>query len=264
MYYVLTKKKIITSILFIFLTLLSSITCLVFASESGNWGLCFRKPNTPPEGNATQEELSKYNAYYIGDTNEKCVYLTFDVGYEAGFMENILDVLNKHNIKAAFFVVGNYLKTDASLVQRMVDEGHIVGNHTYSHPNMSKMQTYDDFLAQMQPNEKMFKEITGKDIDKFYRPPQGVYSLKNLQDAKDYGYTTVFWSVAHVDWQTESQPDHASSINLLMSRVHNGAIILLHAISKTNSEILDEFLTRLEDEGYTFKTLYELPQIQAE
>lgn len=259
MYLVFTKKKLFLLASVFALILFSSISCLVFASSNSNWGLSFKEANTPPQGNATQEELSKYNAYYIGDTNDKCLYLTFDVGYEAGYTENILDVLKKHNIKAAFFVVGNYLESNPEIVKRMCDEGHIVGNHTYSHPNMSKMQTYDDFLKEIKPNEELYLNITGKEIDKFYRPPQGVYSTKNLQDALNAGYKTIFWSVAHVDWNQESQPDGAVAINLLLKRIHPGAIVLLHSISKTNNDILDSLITKLESDGYTFKTLYDLP-----
>ena len=144
------------------------------------------------------------------------------------------------------------------LIKRMNDEGHIVANHTLTHPNMSKMSTFEDFKAQIIPNEEKFKSITGQDMKKYYRPPQGIYNTQNLEDAKNLGYTTVFWSVAYVDWERDNQPSHEKAMSTLMKRVHNGAIVLLHSTSKTNMEILDEFLTTLENDGYTFGTLDEL------
>lgn len=260
MYYIITKKNIIASLFIILVVAIFSISCFVFSSSNSSWGLSFKEKNMPPVGNATAEELKKYNAYFMGDENEKSVYLTFDVGYEAGYTNSILDTLKKHNVKAAFFVVGNYFSSNPDTVKRMHDEGHIVGNHTKTHPDMSSMSTIDDFKAQIEPVEKAYKEITGDDLKKYYRPPRGVYNIKNLEDANSLGYKTIFWSVAYVDWEQDNQPSHEKALSTLYSRVHNGAIILLHSTSKTNMEILDEFITELEKQGYTFKTLDELPK----
>jgi peptidoglycan-N-acetylmuramic acid deacetylase len=258
MYYIITKKNIVIfSSIFLILCILS-ISCFVFASNNSSWGLCFDNPNEVPRGNATSEELLKYNAYFTGNTDEKKVYLTFDVGYEAGYTNSILDTLKKHNIIAAFFIVGNYFDSDPDTVKRMYDEGHIVANHTLNHPNMSKMSTFDDFKAQIIPNEEKYKAITGQEMKKYYRPPQGIYNTQNLEDAKNLGYKTIFWSVAYVDWDKNNQPSHEKAMSTLLKRVHNGAIILLHSTSKTNMEILDELLTTLENEGYTFGSLDEL------
>ena len=258
MYYIVTRKKIILSFISLLILSVIAISCLVFASSSTSWGLSFSNPNEAPRGNATSEELLEQDAYFMDCSNEKCIYLTFDVGYEAGYTNNILDTLKNHNVKAAFFIVGNYFTSDADTVKRMVDEGHIVGNHTKTHPNMSKMSTFEDFKAQIEPVEEQYKQITGQDMPKYYRPPQGIYNIQNLEDAKSLGYKTIFWSVAYVDWEKDNQPTHEKAMTTLLKRVHNGAIILLHSTSKTNMEILDEFLTTLENEGYTFKTLDDL------
>ena len=161
MYYIVTKKNIILSFISLLVLSIITISCFVFASSNTSWGLSFSNPNEAPRGNATAEELLEYDAYYMDNSNEKCIYLTFDVGYEAGYTQNILDTLKKHNVKAAFFIVGNYFTSDADTVKRMVDDGHIVGNHTKNHPNMSKMSTFEDFKAQIEPVEEQYKQITG-------------------------------------------------------------------------------------------------------
>lgn len=258
MYYIITKKNLILSLMIIVLISAFAISCIVFASSNTSWGLSFSNANEPPRGNATQEELLKYNAYFMGDTSKKEIYLTFDVGYEAGYTESILDTLKKHNVKAAFFVVGNYFSSNPETIKRMCDEGHIVANHTKTHPDMSKMSTLEDFKAQVEPVEEQYRQITGQEMQKFYRPPQGIYNTQNLQDAQSLGYKTIFWSVAYVDWERDNQPSHEKALSTLYNRVHNGAIILLHSTSKTNMEILDEFLTTLENQGYTFNTLDQL------
>ena len=226
--------------------------------ESQDWGLGFSKNGQPPTGMASVEELAEYQTYFLGDTTQKKIYLTFDAGYENGNTEPILDALKKHNIKATFFVVGHYLETAPELILRMVEEGHTVGNHTYHHYDMSKISDQASFEAEIQSVEEKYKEITGQEMVKYYRPPQGKYSLKNLEMAKDLGYHTFFWSLAYVDWNQDAQPTHEEAFNKLMSRVHPGAIVLLHNTSTTNGEILDELLTKWENEGYTFGTLEEL------
>ena len=182
MYLTIDKKHIILSLV-ICTILACSIGFVynnVFAAK-GNWGLSFKENGKIPDGNATSDFLKQYDSYYIGDTTQKKVYLTFDAGYENGYMPQILDALKKNNVKATFFVVSTFMKTNPELVKRMVDEGHIVGNHTMTHPNMSKMSTMEDFKSEIEPMEEMYKEITGKDMKKFYRPPQGVYSELNLK-----------------------------------------------------------------------------------
>ena len=140
----------------------------------------------------------------------------------------------------------------------MVEEGHTVGNHTYHHYDMSKISDEESFTEEIKSVEDKYKEITGQEMVKYYRPPQGKYSLENLEMAKKSGYHTFFWSLAYVDWKQENQPTHEEAFEKLMGRVHPGAIVLLHNTSSTNGEILDELLSKWEAEGYSFGTLDEL------
>ena len=227
----------------------------IIRQESENWGLGFGKEGEKPKGNATVAEMRQYNAYYMAEGDEKVLYLTFDCGYENGNTEPILDALKKHNAPATFFVVGHFLESAPEIAQRMVDEGHTVGNHTYHHPDMSKISNQTAFQKEMDDVAALFKEITGSELAMYYRPPQGKYNTANLQMAKELGYTTFFWSLAYVDWDTNNQPSHEEAIKKLTARIHPGAIVLLHSTSQTNGEILDEILTKWEEMGYTFRPL---------
>lgn len=235
-----------------------AVTVSVICRKNENWGLGFSGKNQPPTGTASKESLQAYNAHYIGDTNSKDIYLTFDCGYENGNTEPILDALKKHNVKGTFFVVGNFLETAPEIVKRMLAEGHTVGNHTYHHLDMSSIASVEAFSKEMGDVETKFQEITGQQITKFYRPPQGKYNVANLQMAKDLGYQTFFWSLAYVDWYQDKQPNPQAAIEKLCSRIHPGAIVLLHSTSATNAAILDELLTKWEEMGYTVKPLAEL------
>ena len=227
-------------------------------SGTANWGLSFQSEGGAPVGNASAQQLKKWDAYYLGDTSKKRLYLTFDAGYENGYTEHILDVLKKHEVKAAFFLVGNYISTKPELVKRMVSEGHIVGNHTFNHPDMSKISSEESFHSELIQLENLFEQTTGQKMQKFYCPPQGKYSEENLKLAQQEGYKTIFWSLAYVDWYNDKQPTRQEAMEKLMPRIHNGAVILLHSTSKTNSEILDDLLTNLEQQGYTFGEITEL------
>ena len=228
------------------------------AIPTGSWGIHFQTEGEPPVGNTSQTALSHYDAAFLGDTNQKVLYLTFDAGYENGFTPQILDVLKKHQVPAAFFLVGNYLEQEPELVRRMTEEGHIVGNHTWSHPDMSKIQKKEDFSRELKQVEDQYREITGQDLKRYYRPPQGIYSEENLQMAKELGYRTVFWSLAYVDWNNDAQPTAEEAFSKLLPRTHDGAVILLHSTSQTNAAILEELIIRWKEQGYTFGTLDEL------
>ena len=228
------------------------------AIETGSWGLSFREEGEPPIGNADAASLRRYDAVYLGDTNDKVLYLTFDAGYENGCTAQILDVLKAHNAKAAFFVVGNYLETAPELVQRMADEGHLVGNHTWHHYDMSRIADEATFTDELTRVAEKYRELTGQAMKKYYRPPQGIYSEENLRMAQALGYRTVFWSLAYVDWLQDDQPTAEEAFSKLLPRTHPGAIVLLHSTSATNAAILDELLTRWEEAGYRFGSLEEI------
>ena len=225
------------------------------SSQSSSWGLSFQEEGKRPVGNATIEELSQYDAFFAENTEEKKLYLTFDAGYENGNTQAILEALKKHDVSATFFVVGNYLETSPELVKQMVAEGHTVGNHTFHHPEMSKISDAASFEKELKDVETLYQKITGEELTRFYRPPQGKYNTQNLQMAGDLGYKTFFWSLAYVDWIQDQQPTKEAAFDKLLKRIHPGAVVLLHSTSSTNAQILDELLTKWEEMGYTFGTL---------
>lgn len=229
------------------------------AVSTDNWGLSFPTEGQSPVGNATVEELAQYNAYYLGDASQKVIYLTFDCGYENGYTASILDTLKKHNAPAAFFVVGNMIESAPDLIRRMVAEGHMVGNHTYHHPDMSSISDQAAFQKELESLEALFQETTGQTMSKYYRPPQGKYNVENLRQAKALGYKTILWSLAYVDWYVDDQPTPEQAYSKLLPRIHDGAIVLLHSTSRTNAEILDELLTKWEEMGFSFASLDQLP-----
>lgn len=229
---------------------------LTLASE--DWGLSFGEPGTQPGGNAAAQDLAWYDAYYVGADREKVIYLTFDCGYENGNTEPILDALKKHDVKATFFVVGHFLETAPEMAKRMVADGHAVGNHTYHHLDMPTISDEETFRKELNDVADLFWEITGTELSSYYRPPQGKCNADNLKMAYELGYKTIFWSLAYVDWDQDKQPSHEEAFDKLTTRVHPGAVVLLHNTSSTNGEILDELLTKWEEMGYTFKPLSEL------
>lgn len=228
------------------------------AVETGAWGLSFQTEGQTPVGTASASALSRYDAKFAGDGAEKVLYLTFDAGYENGCTGQILDTLQKHGAPACFFLVGSYLERNPELVQRMTDEGHLIGNHTWHHWDMSKIADEQVFASELSSVEQKYTELTGRKMSNFYRPPQGIYSEENLRMAKQLGYRTVFWSLAYVDWMQDSQPTKEQAFSKLLPRVHPGAVVLLHSTSSTNAAILDELLTKWEEMGYRFGSLEEL------
>lgn len=211
---------------------------------------------------SAQEEvdLSRYDAWYV-KTNlkgaEKPVFLTFDCGYENGYTASILDVLKKHKAPGAFFLCRHYIEDQPELVKRMKKEGHIVGNHTSHHVCMPETDSRK-VREEITDNANYMKEATEYEMDRFFRPPKGEYSERTLQITKDVGYTTVFWSMAYLDYDVDNQPGSDYVINHFEKYIHPGAIPLIHNISKSNAEALDTVLTNLEQEGYTFHSLSDL------
>ena len=264
--FVLKKRWILTALACLALLIVSplAITHYAEATAAGvatSWGLSFREEGQTPVGNADAAYLKQFEAYYVGETsteNGKTLYLTFDAGFENGNTAPILDALAKHNAKATFFLVKNYLDTAPELVKRMVEEGHTVGNHTASHPDMSKIADRAAFEKELTDLEDAYRTLIGSDMQKLYRPPQGNFSESNLRMAKELGYSTFFWSLAYVDWYVDRQPTREQALGKLTTRVHPGAIVLLHSTSATNAQILDELLTKWESMGYRFAPLQEL------
>jgi peptidoglycan-N-acetylmuramic acid deacetylase len=227
------------------------------ASAGTGWGLKFHEDGQRPDGNSAMEELAAYDAFYAQDTEEKVIYLTFDCGYENGNTEPILDTLKKHGAPAAFFVVGTYIESEPELVRRMADEGHIVGNHTWHHPDLTQLDV-GSLEEELTDVEDAYREATGRDMQKYLRPPQGRYSSDSLQRTKDLGYKTIFWSLTYEDWNQNAQPARENALDILTRRIHPGAIVLLHNTSCTNAAVLDELLARWEEMDYDFRPLTEL------
>ena len=234
---------------------LSASSDAAIPASADNWGLSFPAEHETPIGNATADFLTQYDAWYVGDTSQKVIYLTFDCGYENGNTGAILDALKKHSAPAAFFVVGHMIESAPDIVRRMAAEGHIVGNHTYHHPDMSAISDKASFQKELDSLAALYQEITGQELSHFYRPPQGKYSEQNLKLAQELGYQTVFWSLAYVDWYADNQPTAEQAYAKLLPRIHNGAIVLLHSTSSTNAAILDDLLSKWEDMGYRFAPL---------
>ncbi len=220
-----------------------------------NWYFNPRNDGKQPAPIKEASFFNKYNAHYVGKPNEKVLYLTFDAGYESGNTEKILDTLKKHNAPAAFFVVDHYIKMNPDMIKRMVNEGHLVCNHSKSHPSMASITDFERFKSEILTVEESFKEVTGKDMPKYFRPPMGKFSELSLKYTQDLGYSTIFWSFAYVDWLENNQPSHEDAKEKIYSRTHPGAILLLHPNSRTNAEVLDEVITHWEKEGYTLKSL---------
>jgi len=248
------KKHMLRAFFIAFI--LTVVPLLVSAGEG--WGLGFGEDGTQPRGNKDAAYLAQFGAYYVGAAEEKVIYLTFDAGYENDLTAGILDTLKKHNVPAAFFLVGTYVRDHPELIRRMTSEGHIVANHTMSHPDMTKIASKAAFQKELAQVEDIYRDVTGQEIPRFYRPPRGTYSEANLKFAQELGYTTVFWSLAYRDWENDNQPTREEAFGKLIPRIHPGAVILLHNTSKTNAVILDELLTKYTELGYRFEGLEHL------
>lgn len=221
------------------------------------WGISRRPDNLPPNADpGAPELLGKYGAVWIGDTEKSVIYLTFDEGYENGYTPMILDTLAKNDVKAIFFITGPYLKEHQDLVRRMVEEGHLVGNHTIHHPSLPGLddrQIEEEILGL----ERAFREKFGKGME-FLRPPKGEYSERTLQLANDLGYCTLFWSFAYDDWYRDKIRGPQYAYDIVMRNLHNGAVLLLHAVSKDNAHALDSIIKGAAERGYSIGDPHDL------
>lgn len=202
-------------------------------------------------------DITLFDTYFVKDTDEKVMYLTFDEGYEQGYTGEILDILKDNNVKATFFITSHYLNSQPDLVKRMVDEGHLVANHTVNHPSMPTL-TEEEIYEEINVLAEDFKEVTGTEMAPFFRPPSGKYSERTLYLTRKLGYRTIFWSMAFGDWDPDNQPGSDVSYNHVLDNYHDGAIILLHAVSESNTQALDAILKDIKALGYRFGSLYEL------
>lgn len=229
----------------------------VHAEESFGWNFNPAKNNEPPSTEPLYVKwLNQYKGYYIGNTDEKELYLTFDNGYENGFTEPILDVLKERNVPAAFFVTGHYVQSEPDLINRMAKEGHIVANHSWSHPHFPDLSD-EQIKVELERVEDAYTELTGNAMH-YVRPPRGTFNERTLDAALKLGYTHVFWSFAYVDWNTDDQKGEQYAYDKIMDRIHPGAIVLLHSVSEDNALALGRVIDDLKAQGYTFKSLDDL------
>lgn len=223
------------------------------------------KRNSLHEPPSAQQDIAvrQYDGHYLGDTDRKVIYLTFDEGYENGYSEKILDILKEKEVQAAFFVTKSYIEANSDLIRRMVEEGHIVGNHSVTHRDFTTLSD-EEIKEELEECAAAFSEATGKQMPPFFRPPEGVYSIRTLEKTQEAGYHTIFWSYAYMDWDTKNQPGKAKAFEMAEANYHNGAIMLLHAVSQSNTEALADIIDRYRELGYTFVSLYDLPTTQME
>lgn len=259
------KIKRFTVLLLIFIisfstTVLGASDVNVSDNQELNWYYVAREKNCLPECPKESESFLKdCNGYYVSsNTTKKVLYLTFDEGYENGNTADILDTLKKLKIPAAFFVVKPYIDENPDLIKRMVKEKHLVCNHSWHHPSMAQITDPDEFKTEFTEVEKAYKKLTKKEMPKYFRPPMGKYSKNSLNQTKELGYKTIFWSFAYKDWLIDEQPSEEYAINKILDGAHPGAIMLLHAVSDTNAKVLEEVLLKLQKQGYEFKSLDDL------
>jgi peptidoglycan-N-acetylmuramic acid deacetylase len=229
----------------------------VYSNKPLHWGFSKSKNHEPASaGKELDELLAKYDSFYIGHTKEKHIYLTFDNGYENGYTEKVLNVLKEKKVPAAFFVTGHYLKDQPDLVKRMVREGHIVGNHSWHHPDLTQVSG-ERLKEELGKVKEEYKNLTGRDDMRYLRPPRGIFSERTLALSKQEGYTNVFWSLAFVDWKTDQQKGWRYAYDHIMKQIHPGCILLLHTVSRDNAEALGKAIDDLRKEGYEFRSLDE-------
>lgn len=225
------------------------------ANDALGWGFRRNLPSRPELTEAQTYQMTAYDCIYMGSDTEAVLYLTFDEGYENGYTAAILDTLKEKQVPAAFFVTAPYLKTEGDLVRRMIDEGHIVGNHSVNHPSLPSLT-----------KEELERELFGLDLmlyegygvhSRYLRPPRGEYSERTLSRTRDWGYCNVFWSLAYQDWDVNAQKGADYALKTVTDNLHNGAVILLHAVSRDNSEALGAIIDAARAAGYEFKSLDE-------
>lgn len=259
------KLKSLLSVIMTFIILISSFARDAYAnslsSKAHDWGYTKSKKHMIPTiSKETIKWLKEYDGYYVNNTKEKIIYLTFDLGYENGYTTKILDVLKKHEVKATFFVCKAFIDSNPKGVKRMVKEGHVVANHTVNH-----LPFYDlsekKLRSELKSVEDAYKKVTHKKMVKVVRPPGGGYSEKSLALTQKLGYTSIFWSIALPnDWNLKKQPSKETTLALFKDQHHKGAIVLLHGVSPAVANNLDTMLTQLKKAGYEFRLITDMTE----
>lgn len=257
-YYMKKTKKSLVILLLVF----SLLPLRVFAHDRTpyNWFVQNNDNHTPPVLHTNFAFAEKYNFYYLdkkAESDDKVIYLTFDAGYENGNVEKILNVLKEENVPGAFFILGNLIDRNPDLVKRMSEEGHLVCNHTNKHKNITKLDQ-TGIKQEIQTLEQAYTELTGKQMAKYFRPPEGTFDKDSLAVVQDCGYKTVFWSFAYADWDNQKQMNPQDAKRKIMDNLHNGEIMLLHPTSATNAAVLQEVIQEIKSMGYRIGSLDEI------
>lgn len=226
-------------------------------SKAIGWGIKKVKNSEPEIPDSQKKMLSQYNSFYMDCSQSKKLYLTFDEGYENGYTSKILDTLKEKNVTAAFFITGHYAKQEGDLIRRMLDEGHIVGNHTLNHPNLAKLADDEKLSAELTDMNKLVSELYGYEM-KYMRPPEGEYSERVLSIADSLGFKTAFWSFAYKDWEQNVHKGKEYAKEQIIPYLHDGCVLLLHAVSQDNAEALGEIIDYARASGYEFASLDEI------
>lgn len=206
-----------------------------------------------------KDVIERHNAVFLGDTSQKEIYLTFDNGYENGYTIPILDTLKAKKVPAIFFITGHYVKDKPELVKRMVAEGHLIGNHSWSHPDMTTISDAK-IKEELEKVRAAVAEVTGVQQMEFVRPPRGIFNGRSLKASNEAGYRSIFWSAAYKDWDTNDQKGAEYAYQKVIAQLHPGEVLLLHSVSKDNAQALGRIIDEAHRQGYTFKSLNELPQ----
>lgn len=264
--------KSLISVLTVLSVVLLSFAALPLSAREGkgnaySWYVTRNAEHKQPVFTPLQRETEKHGAYCIdvrhNDTcDEKVVYLTFDAGYENGNIAKILDILKAEKVPAAFFILKHLINRETELVGRMAREGHLVCNHTMNHKDMTTCSE-EEFVREIKGLAELYHATYGREMAKYYRPPEGRYSMENLQMANSLGYKTVFWSFAYADWDNSAQPKPETAKDKILQNMHNGAVLLLHPTSATNAAVLADVIQDLKAQGYRFGTLDELTGMSA-
>ncbi|GEN53524.1 delta-lactam-biosynthetic de-N-acetylase [Halobacillus faecis] len=221
------------------------------------WGFSKKKDGSVPDVGRYGPMIDKYDGFYVDTSGDPVVYLTFDNGYEQGYTGQVLDVLKEKDVPATFFVTGHYIESAPELLKRMAKEGHLIGNHSWSHPDFTKVSK-EKMKRELERVDQAVKDLTDQEVMTFVRPPRGTFNEKTLEWAKEFGYTHAFWSLAFVDWETDKQRGWEYAYRSVIDQIHPGAVILLHTVSQDNAEALSQLIDELRKRGYRFGSLNDL------
>lgn len=255
------NRKMLGLIAALLLSLLAVSNAVAASQGDTPYHFGFKKSRNGAPASISEEPffslVGKHNAIFMGDPSKKSLYLTFDNGYENGFTPQILDVLKEKKVPAIFFVTGQYIKEQPELLRRMVNEGHLIGNHSWSHPDLTTVSD-SKLRTELDRVKAGVAAVTAQKEMHFLRPPRGIFSDRTLEESRKLGYTNVFWSIAYVDWDTKRQKGADYAFRQVTSQLHPGAVILLHSVSKDNADAMGRIIDYARSQGYEFRSLEEL------